>query len=141
MPAEIVAGAVSVPPDAFSETDHLLDKLTVRKGREAFVGWRHAASVPPPVRPILQVLGSGREITDADAARGNAPLSPALLSRNSCASAAQPRRFPGGHGPAVSAKPRRGIIAAEGSPLIEPWPGERLPGTMGGWRRPRDPFS
>ncbi len=77
MPAEIVLGAVSVPPDTFSETDHFLNELSVREGREVFVGRRHAASVPRPVPTVrksrFEALDIGTRVAHSKAGGASVP--------------------------------------------------------------------
>ena len=60
MPTEIVARAVPVPPNPFSQTDHLPDQLTVREGLELLVGLRHAASVPTCRHPATGLLRTAK---------------------------------------------------------------------------------
>jgi hypothetical protein len=48
MPAEIVAGAVPVPPDALSQTQDLLDEFLPGELLELIIGCHHAESLRRP---------------------------------------------------------------------------------------------
>jgi hypothetical protein len=45
IPAEIVPGAVSVPPDPLSQAHHLLDKRLARERLKILINRRHETSV------------------------------------------------------------------------------------------------
>jgi hypothetical protein len=60
MPAEIMAGAVPVPPDALSQTQDLLDQLPVEEPLELIVGCHHGESLRRPSFPLFGMCGSVR---------------------------------------------------------------------------------